>query len=218
VSVSNLELRLPVLETPGSLGGLVQSPAAKVVPAGYELAADYLTGPPGDADGDGVPDAQDDCPNAPGPSSNQGCPTIGADDDKDGIPNSQDRCRGVAGVVSNGGCPAAKSCRQVRLATRGTARRDVLIGTSASDRLIGRGGADRLVGKRGADCLSGGKGRDRLSGGPGRDRLSGGRGADRILAKGGKRDVVRCGPGFDRAKVDRRDVVRGCERTNRRRG
>jgi predicted acyl esterase len=45
VTVSNLELRLPVLESPGSLGGLVEEPAAKVVPPGYELAADYLAGP-----------------------------------------------------------------------------------------------------------------------------------------------------------------------------
>jgi fermentation-respiration switch protein FrsA (DUF1100 family) len=41
VTVSNLELRLPVMEQPGSLGGLVQTPAAKVVPAGYQLAAEY---------------------------------------------------------------------------------------------------------------------------------------------------------------------------------
>jgi hypothetical protein len=40
VTVSNLELRLPVLEEPGTLG-VVESPAAKVVPDGYELAADY---------------------------------------------------------------------------------------------------------------------------------------------------------------------------------
>jgi predicted acyl esterase len=41
VTVSNMELRLPVLESPGSLGGLVQSPAAKVVPSGYTLARDF---------------------------------------------------------------------------------------------------------------------------------------------------------------------------------
>jgi len=41
ITVSNLELRLPVLEEPGSLGGLVQPPADKVVPPGYQLAADY---------------------------------------------------------------------------------------------------------------------------------------------------------------------------------
>jgi hypothetical protein len=39
VNISNLELRLPVLESPGT--GVVQYPAAKVLPAGYELARDY---------------------------------------------------------------------------------------------------------------------------------------------------------------------------------
>ena len=41
VTVSDLELRLPVMEQPGSLGGLVQAPAAKVVPSGYTLAAEF---------------------------------------------------------------------------------------------------------------------------------------------------------------------------------
>ncbi|HEX9967711.1 MAG TPA: CocE/NonD family hydrolase [Solirubrobacterales bacterium] len=41
ISVANLELRLPVLETPGALGGLVAAPAPKIVPPGYELALDY---------------------------------------------------------------------------------------------------------------------------------------------------------------------------------
>jgi predicted acyl esterase len=41
ISVANLELRLPVLEAPGSLGGLVRAPAPKVVPPGYRLARDY---------------------------------------------------------------------------------------------------------------------------------------------------------------------------------
>ena len=44
ITVSNLQLRLPVLEPPGSLGGLVQAPAPKVLPPGYQLAADYSTG------------------------------------------------------------------------------------------------------------------------------------------------------------------------------
>jgi predicted acyl esterase len=108
VTVSNLELRLPVLESPADLGGgiVVQPPATKVVPSGYQLARDFLTGPPGDQDGDGVPDATDACPTAPGPATNNGCPAIGADRDRDGIPDSQDRCPDVAGVASNGGCPA----------------------------------------------------------------------------------------------------------------
>jgi hypothetical protein len=41
VTVSDLELRIPVVERPGALGGLVKVPAKKVLPAGYELAADF---------------------------------------------------------------------------------------------------------------------------------------------------------------------------------
>jgi predicted acyl esterase len=41
IAVSNLELRLPVLEQPGSRGGLVQPPAPKILPPGYEPAAGY---------------------------------------------------------------------------------------------------------------------------------------------------------------------------------
>jgi fermentation-respiration switch protein FrsA (DUF1100 family) len=41
ITASNLELRLPVREQPGSLGGLVGAPAPKVLPPGYELAAGY---------------------------------------------------------------------------------------------------------------------------------------------------------------------------------
>ncbi|HET7054324.1 MAG TPA: CocE/NonD family hydrolase [Solirubrobacterales bacterium] len=50
IAVSNLELRLPVLEGPGALGGLVQAPAPKVVPPGYELAGDYR---PAEGSGEG---------------------------------------------------------------------------------------------------------------------------------------------------------------------
>ncbi|HEX4305904.1 MAG TPA: CocE/NonD family hydrolase [Solirubrobacterales bacterium] len=41
VTINGLEMRLPVTDAPGSLGGLVRSPAPKVVPPGYELAAEY---------------------------------------------------------------------------------------------------------------------------------------------------------------------------------
>jgi predicted acyl esterase len=51
VTVSNLELRLPVNETPGSLGGMVQSPAPKVVPAGYTLAKEFETASSGNGGG-----------------------------------------------------------------------------------------------------------------------------------------------------------------------
>ena len=45
VTVENLELRLPVLESPDSLGGLVEDPVTKFVPPGYTLAPGYP--PPG---------------------------------------------------------------------------------------------------------------------------------------------------------------------------
>ncbi|MBN8871006.1 MAG: acetylxylan esterase [Solirubrobacterales bacterium] len=41
VTVSNVEVRLPVREEPGALDGLVKSPLPKVLPKGYELADDY---------------------------------------------------------------------------------------------------------------------------------------------------------------------------------
>jgi predicted acyl esterase len=41
VTIENLDLRLPVLESPGALGGLVQDPLPKFVPAGYQLARDF---------------------------------------------------------------------------------------------------------------------------------------------------------------------------------
>ena len=41
VTVSNLELRLPVVEKPGSFKGLVGAAAKRFLPDGYELAADF---------------------------------------------------------------------------------------------------------------------------------------------------------------------------------
>jgi X-Pro dipeptidyl-peptidase (S15 family) len=53
ITVSNLELRLPVMQEPGSLGGLVQTPAPKVVPAGYTLAKEFETSTGGGGTGGG---------------------------------------------------------------------------------------------------------------------------------------------------------------------
>jgi predicted acyl esterase len=41
VTVENLELRLPVVDAPGSLGGVVTAPAEKFLPEGYTLASDF---------------------------------------------------------------------------------------------------------------------------------------------------------------------------------
>jgi dienelactone hydrolase len=41
ITVSNLEIRLPVLERPGTARGFVKAPAQKFLPQGYELAEDF---------------------------------------------------------------------------------------------------------------------------------------------------------------------------------
>jgi Acetyl xylan esterase (AXE1) len=46
VEVSNLELRLPVAEPPGALGGLVAEPAEKILRAELQLAPGFDSGPP----------------------------------------------------------------------------------------------------------------------------------------------------------------------------
>ena len=85
----------------------------------------------------------------------------------------------------------------------GVGRRS-LVGSQGRDRLIGGPGSDRLAGKLGGDKIVGGKG--------GPDCLLGGQGSDRLRAVNGRRDIVKCGHGRDRATVERKDHVRGCER------
>ncbi len=126
--------------------------------------------------------------------------------------------------LRRGGCDAEK------LGTQGN---DRLNGTGAADLIFGLGGNDRIGGRGDDDCLIGGRGNDRLAGGSGWDRLTGGRGRDRLVGGGGKNrydagpgndvvyaannraELVSCGTGRDRARVDRADRVRGCERVRR---
>ena len=56
-----------------------------------------------DADKDGVADKDDKCPTVAGPKENAGCPW--ADTDKDGVADKDDECPEVAGPASNKGCP-----------------------------------------------------------------------------------------------------------------
>jgi len=60
--------------------------------------------------------------------------------------------------------------------------------------------------------LLGGNGADMIRGHTGFDDVSGGPGADVVRVDDGRRDLVNCGPGQDRADVDRRDDVTGCEK------
>lgn len=208
ISVSNLELRLPVLEEPGTAGA--QEPAPKFVPPGYELAADYSG--PIDSDGDGIADPDDDCPDKAGPPSAtpgaNGCPGAEPDTDGDGVPDDDDVCPDDAGPVGNGGCPQVP-CDYL---TRGTTGDDKLVGTPAAETIRGRRGDDRIFARAGADCVFGQNGDDRIEGGGGRDKVTGASGRDRIMVRDHKRDVVRCGAGHDTVLADGKDRLYGCER------
>lgn len=94
--------------------------------------------------------------------------------------------------------------------------RATVYGDGGNDDLRGGRGDDRISGGSGDDRIDGGAGDDVLMGGPGRDTIHGGPGNDRIFARDGVRDIVDCGSGDDVATVDRKDVVRDCERVARR--
>jgi RTX calcium-binding nonapeptide repeat (4 copies) len=93
----------------------------------------------------------------------------------------------------------------------GLAGRDRIDGRGGHDCLLGEGGRDAQLGGRGNDRLTGGSGADVLVGGPGRNAYDAGAGRDLVEARNGRRELVRCGSGRDRARVDARDRVRSCE-------
>ena len=106
----------------------------------------------------------------------------------------------------------------------GLSDQDVIFGLEGDDCLYGHAGADQIRGGDGDDKINGGTGNDRINGGAGDDHLIGTRGRDRyqgeegddlINARNGVREVVSCGPGDDRAIVDRRDKTRDCETIKR---
>jgi hypothetical protein len=86
--------------------------------------------------------------------------------------------------------------------------RDIVDGHTGTDRMLGEGGGDWLV----DGPLDEASKDDVLSGGDGDDILFG----DHVPAV---KDIVSCGGGFDRAVVDRKDVVADdCERVRLVRG
>ena len=97
----------------------------------------------------------------------------------------------------------------------GLGGKDLIRGRRGHDCLIGGSGDDRLEGQLGADRLTGGRGRDVLVGGPGVNAYDAGPGNDYVNARNARREMVRCGRGRDRARVDRRDRVVSCERGSR---
>jgi hypothetical protein len=129
VTVSNLELHLPVLEQPGAAGGAVQAPAPKIVPPGYELAIDYRPAGPG-AGGGPVEGAKKGCAGA---GARRGS---GGDDMLKGT-RKADRLFGRGG--------------DDHLA--GKAGNDCLYGGRGDDLLIGGKGRDRISCGSGHDLV-----------------------------------------------------------------
>jgi Ca2+-binding RTX toxin-like protein len=127
--------------------------------------------------------------------------------------------------LSSGGCGPAIVGTNGPDVLAGGVPGEVVFGFAGNDRIRGRSGHDCLLGDEGNDTLRGERGDDRLTGGAGADVLVGGPGVnaydagpgrDVVDARNGRRELVRCGSGRDRARVDRTDRVRDCERVTRR--
>ena len=92
-----------------------------------------------------------------------------------------------------------------------------LQGNGGSDLIVGGASGDRLRGGAGHDVVKGLAGDDLLAGKGGADVLRGGAGNDRLKATHDDADrSLRCGPGEDSAKVDRKLDPKPlqCERIN----
>jgi serralysin len=83
------------------------------------------------------------------------------------------------------------------------------------DFIEGGKGVDMIRGNKQLDTIFGSSGANILYGDEGSDHLGAATGRDTIHAYGdGRRDRINCGAGFDRAYVDRDDIILGetCER------
>jgi Ca2+-binding RTX toxin-like protein len=119
-------------------------------------------------------------------------------------------------VLRANACSDEPDCQEATNISLGTRMKagpdnDSLLGAERRDVMRGGSGDDDLQGLLGRDKLIGGGGNDTLDGGGGRDRIKGRRGRDTIEARDGKRDRILCGRGRDKAFVDSKDRVRGCE-------
>jgi sugar lactone lactonase YvrE len=88
---------------------------------------------------------------------------------------------------------------------------NVVYGQWGDDTILTGSYVDTVYGGGGNDVIRTGAGEDFITPGPGRDVVDAGRGPDHVIANDGERDVIDCGPGDDRARVDRIDVVGSCE-------
>ncbi len=89
---------------PGDHTLVAQAVSAKGETASTSVRVQVIESP--DADGDGIPDEGDRCPEQKGSLETDGCPTASADDrDGDSIADSVDRCPDEYGVEAYDGCP-----------------------------------------------------------------------------------------------------------------
>jgi hypothetical protein len=123
-----------------------------------------------------------------------------------------DRARGYGMIMGGPGRDDLRVVVRGNALFHGGRGEDVLVGGRRRDLLAGGVGPDLLVGGRRFDELDGGPGRDQIAGGRGPDAVFADAGRDLIRAADGDRDMIQCGPGADRAYVDRRDETTGCER------
>lgn len=70
---------------------------------------EYKGCPIPDKDGDGIPDQKDLCPDFKGLQEHNGCPI--ADKDQDGIADAHDKCPDLAGSAVNNGCPEIETLK-----------------------------------------------------------------------------------------------------------
>ncbi len=104
----------------------------RLVPAAGQAAS----GTPGDRDGDGVPDAQDRCPDQPGPADLEGCP----DRDGDGIPDIDDKCPDQPGSPQYDGCPPPEEQPLVQVESTHVSLRDAITFDTGRDTLRSESG------------------------------------------------------------------------------
>lgn len=142
VTVSNLQLRLPVLESAGP--GPVEAPAPKPLPPGYVIAPDF---PPGKPVG-GRPPVPSTCASG-GPAGTK----------------KSDKLRGTNGAETIAGKRGADRIN-------GLGGDDCLNGNQGRDRVNGGAGNDALRGGAGNDVVRGGAGTDSINCGQGRHDLA----------------------------------------------
>ena len=100
----------------------------------------------------------------------------------------------------------------IMLLTSGVALAKTIRGTDGDDFLRGTKNADNIRGRDGEDVIRGRAGADLIWGEDHSDTMYGNKGRDRIDTAGRWPDVVDCGPGRDKVKVDPTDQHVNCER------